>query len=172
MFYESIITLPIGRLRALKNLIEKIESQMWTKNMTDAWVLSLRLAPDMFPFGKQIQIVSDNAKGMASRMARVEAPKYEDNETTLGELKSRLDKTIAYLEAFTEESFADAATAEARFSYFPGVKLVGVGYIYTYALPNLLFHTVTAYDILRNAGFDIGKADFMGGQAAFVPDGE
>jgi uncharacterized protein len=172
MFYESIITLPIGRLRALKSLIEKVEWQMSSKNMVDADILTLRLASDMFPFVKQVQIVTDNAKGMASRMARVEAPKYEDNETTLEELKSRLDRTIAYLDTFSEKSFSRASTAEARFSYFPGVKLVGAGYIFTYGLPNFLFHTVTAYDILRNAGFDIGKADFMGGQAAFVPDEE
>lgn len=62
---------------------------------------------------------------MASRMARVEAPKFEDNETTITDLKARLDKTIAYLESFSPEQFAEADTAEARFPYFPGMKMVG-----------------------------------------------
>lgn len=62
MFYESTITLPLTRLKGLKVLLEKIEPQLVAKNMTDADVLDLRLAPDMFPFAKQIQIASDNAK--------------------------------------------------------------------------------------------------------------
>ena len=170
MFYESTITLPLTRLRGLVVLLEKIEPQVKEKNMSDTDILALRLAPDMFPFAKQIQIATDNAKGMASRMARKEAPKYEDNESTLAELKSRLEKTIAYLETFTPEDFADADTAEARFPYFPGMKMVGKGYVFTYGIPNFMFHVVTAYSILRNAGFDIGKADFMGGQAEMMPD--
>ena len=107
---------------------------------------------------------------MASRMARKEAPKYEDDESTLTELRTRLEKTIAYLETFTPEDFADADTAEARFPYFPGVKMVGKGYVFTYAIPNFMFHVVTAYSILRNAGFDVGKTDFMGGQVEMLPD--
>ena len=107
---------------------------------------------------------------MASRMARVEAPKFEDTEVTIADLKVRLDKTIAYLESFTPEQFAEADTAEARFPYFPGMKMVGKGYVFTYGIPNFMFHVVTAYAILRNAGFDIGKADFMAGQIEFHPD--
>ncbi|GAB0174295.1 MAG: DUF1993 domain-containing protein [Candidatus Altimarinota bacterium] len=170
MFYDAVITLPKARLKGLLSLIEKIESQVKEKNMIDAEVLNLRLAPDMFSFAKQIQIATDNAKGMASRLARVEAPKFEDNETTLSDLKNRLNKTISYLETFTSEHFKDADTAEARFPYFPGMKMVGKGYVFTYGIPNFMFHVVTAYSILRNAGFDIGKADFMGGQIEFHPD--
>jgi hypothetical protein len=100
--------------------------------MTDADVLALRLAPDMFHFGRQIQIVSDNAKGIVSRLTNKEAPKYEDNEATLAELITRLEKTIAYLATFSESDFADAVTAEARFPYFPGKKVVGETYLINY----------------------------------------
>ena len=140
--------------------------------MSDTDVLNLRLAPDMFTFVKQIQIATDNAKGMASRMARKEAPKYEDNEVTLAEIRARLEKTIAYLETFTEADFADAATAPAPFPWFAGMKMVGEGYVLTYGLPNFFFHVFTAYDIIRNAGFEIGKADYMGPGVALVPDVE
>jgi uncharacterized protein len=170
MYYESTVILPLTRLRGLLILLEKIELQAKERNITDADVLALRIAPDMFPLVKQVQVASDNAKGMVSRMARVDAPKYEDNESTLPELRARLEKTIAYLETFTPEHFQEADTAEARFPYFPGVKMVGKGYVFTYGIPNFMFHVVTAYAILRNAWFDIGKADFMGGQAAMVPD--
>jgi uncharacterized protein len=138
--------------------------------MTDADILALRLAPDMFPFSKQIQIVSDNAKGMASRLARQEAPKYEDNESTLAELRARLAKTADYLATFSEADFENAATAEARFPYFPGVHMVGVDYMFGYAIPNFFFHLVTTYDILRHHGFDIGKKDYMGSSVTMIPD--
>jgi uncharacterized protein len=140
--------------------------------MTDAQVLALSLTPDMFPLVKQIQIATDNAKGMASRMAHHEIPSYEDNESNFAEIRARLEKTIAYLETFTEADFADASTGEFKSKWFPGLKLVGEGYILTYGLPNFFFHVVTAYDILRNAGFEIGKEDYMGTGVAFVPDVE
>lgn len=170
MFFQATITLPISRMRWLISLINNIQDQAEERGMTDEVILSSRLAPDMFPFSKQIQIVSDNAKWMASRLAQKEAPKYEDNETSLDELKARLEKTISYLETFTEEDFVNAATAEARFPWYPDMKMVWSGYLLTYGLPNFFFHVVTAYNILRNAGFEIGKADFMAGEIALVPD--
>lgn len=108
---------------------------------------------------------------MASRMAGVEAPKYEDTETTLADLVARLEKTISYLATFTEESFQNAKNAEARFPWFPGKKFVGEGYVFTYALPNFFFHVVTAYDILRHNGFQIGKTDYIGGDIALLDEG-
>ena len=134
-----------------------METQAKEKGMSDTDILELRLAPDMYALVKQIQIATDNAKGMASRMAGKEAPKYEDNEATLSDIRARLEKTIAYLETFSERDFADAATTEVRLPWFPGMHFVGEGYLLTYALPNFFFHIVAVYTILRNAGFDIGK---------------
>ena len=107
---------------------------------------------------------------MASRLAGKEAPKYEDNETTLAELRARLEKTISYLETFVETDFQNAATAEARFPYFPGMHMVGADYMLGYALPNFFFHLVTTYGILRHHGFDIGKADYIGKAIPLLPD--
>jgi uncharacterized protein len=160
------------RLKALIVLIDKVQAEAQSKGMDESTLLDARLAPDMFPFARQIQIVTDNAKGMACRLAGREIPKYEDTESTLDELRARLQKTIDFLSTFTESDFALAATAEARFPYFPGVKMVGAGYLLTYAVPNFFFHVVTAYDILRNAGYSVGKVDFMGGQVETFPDGE
>ncbi len=170
MFFETTITLPIVRLQWLISLIEKVQSQAKDKWVDDVAVLAYRLAPDMLPFSKQIQIATDNAKGMVSRLTGKENPKYEDNETTLDELITRLQKTITFLETFSEADFADSATAEARFPWFPGVHMVGAGYVLTYGIPNFFFHVVTAYDILRQHGFDIGKGDYMGGGLALIPD--
>lgn len=165
------MTLPTLRLKALRSLLEKVESQAKEKGINDATILDFRLAPDMLPLVKQIQIATDNAKGMASRLARKDIPKYEDTETTLESLRDRLEKTIAYLATFSESDFADAATAEAHFPYFKDVHFVGADYVIGYGLPNFFFHVVTAYDILRHHGFEIGKADFMDGSLLpFVPN--
>lgn len=170
MFYQTTILLPIARMNALIYLLEKVESQAQTKHMSDADILSLRLAPDMYPLSKQIQIVSDNAKWMVARLTGKIAPKMEDTESTLAELRTRLANTVAYLDAFVETDFTHASTAEARFPYFPGMHMVGADYIIGYALPNFFFHVVTAYDILRHHGFDIGKADYTGKAIPLLAD--
>ncbi len=171
MFYQTLVTLPTLRMKALLSLLEKVKIQASEKGIDDTTLLAYRLAPDMLPFARQIQIVSDNAKWMASRMAWVEAPKYEDNEKTLDELMARLEKTIAYIATFTEESFQNAKNAEARFPWYPGKKMVGEGYVFTYGLPNFFFHVVTAYDILRHNGFQIGKSDYIGEDVALLDEG-
>jgi hypothetical protein len=170
MFYQTTVALPISRLKALVSLLDIIREQATEKNLTDANILDLRLAPDMLPFSRQIQIVSDNAKGMASRLTGKENPKMEDTETTITELQTRLTNTIAYLESFKEADFAQAAQAEARFPWFPGMHMVGADYIFGYGLPNFFFHVVTAYDILRHHGFEIGKSNYIGGELPLIAD--
>lgn len=170
MFYQTTVSLPVSRMKALISLLEKVETQAKEKNMSDADVLSLRLAPDMLPFAKQIQIVSDNAKGIVAGLTGKVAPKMEDTESTFAELRTRLESTITFLESFFEGDFTDAGTAEIRISYFPGVHMVGEDYVVCYALPNFFFHVVTAYAILRNHGFDVGKGDYMGKNVPFIAD--
>jgi uncharacterized protein len=172
MFYQSAVTMTTQRLKALIVLIDKVQSEARANGTDESAILDARLAPDMFPFSRQVQIATDNAKGMACRLAGREIPKYEDTEVSLDDLKARLQKTVDFLATFSEADFADAATAEARFPYFPGVKMVGEGYLFSYALPNFFFHVVTAYDILRTAGYAVGKSDFMGGQVEMLPDAE
>lgn len=172
MFYQTAVTMTSLRLKALIVLIDKVQVEARANATDESTILEARIAPDMFSFARQIQIATDNAKGMACRLAGREIPKYDDSEATLDDLKARLQKTIDFLATFSESDFAGAATAEARFPYFPGIKMVGAGYLLSYAIPNFFFHIVTAYDILRNAGYSVGKVDFMGGQVESLPDGE
>jgi uncharacterized protein len=169
MYYTLIVQFQTERIKALIHLLEKIQAQMVEKNITDADLLDMRLAPDMFPLVKQIQMVSDNAKGSASRLSGKENPKMEDTESTVAELIARLESTLEFLASLTEVDFVDADTAQARFAYFPGVYMQGQGYLIGYALPNFMFHVTTAYAILRHHGFHIGKGDFLGG-LPLIPD--
>lgn len=161
MYYSLCVTFPIERLTAMNALIDTIKSQAKAKGMSDESVLELRLAPDMFPFVKQIQVMTDNAKGMAARLSGKEIPVFEDSETTLDGLQARLQKTIDFLNTVTSADLVGAEKREARLPYFPNMHMLGEQYLTGYAIPNFLFHATTAYNILRTHGFEIGKKDFM-----------
>lgn len=161
--YSFTVPLFIKNLNALKHILEKSEEYAKEKNIDPNSWLDERLAPDMFPLVKQIQVACDNAKGAAARLAEAEIPKYEDNEKTFAELYARIDKTIDFLKTFSEESFKNAADAKVTLTYFPGKYMTGQDYAREYAVPNFLFHMVAAYAILRKNGVPLGKGDFING---------
>ncbi len=105
MYYTLAVIFTADRLRALQNLIRKIEAEVKERGLSEHYVLDVRLADDMFPFVKQVQIATDNAKGMASRLSGKELPSYPDEEKSLAELIARIEKTIVYLETMKEEDF-------------------------------------------------------------------
>lgn len=165
MNYLYQFTLPVfvKSLTALDQLLSKIKGQIASKNIDEASLMEAKLASDMFPFKKQIQIACDNAKGAVARLAGVEIPSHPDTETNVAELQARIKKTLDFLSTFSENSFEKAETQQITLPYFPGKYLSGFDYAREYALPNFFFHMTTAYAILRKEGFDIGKADYMGG---------
>ncbi len=126
--------------------------------------LELRLAPDMLPLVAQVRIATDTAKGAAARLAGIEIPKYEDNETTLAELKARLTKTIAFLKSMDPAKFAGAEDRAIQLK-FPQAEFNfnGKDYLNNWVLPNFYFHVTTGYDILRNKGVALGKQVFLSG---------
>lgn len=161
MFYKIVIEVSKERLEALKCLLQKVEEQAKNKKIDEHIVLWLRLFPDMFPLIRQVQIATDNAKWSAARLAGKEIVKFEDTEKTFANLYARIDKTIALLNDFKEEDFADAATRKIELPYFKDMHFTGEGYLLHYHFPNMMFHITTAYAILRANGFNIWKADFM-----------
>lgn len=169
MYYTLDVTFTTDRLRALQNLIKKIDAEAQEGGIPDQRIMDMRLTADMFPFSRQVQIATDNAKGMASRLAGKETPNYEDKESSLAELTERLEKTINYLNSLTEDDFAGAEQREARFPWFPDMHMKGGGYLLSYAIPNFMFHVTTAYAILRHHGFEVGKSDFLG-TLPLIPD--
>lgn len=150
-------------LGGLKNIIDKARVVAETREGGEAVLLEHRLAPDMFPFVKQVQITCDNAKGASARLAGVEIPKFEDTEASLADLEVRIDKTIAFLNTLSAEQFIDAASRKIELPYFPGKHMTGDGYFKEYALPNFFFHLVTAYAIIRSLGGELGKGDYING---------
>lgn len=125
---------------------------------------TLRLRPNMFAFPRQVQAFCDQAKNGSARLAGVEPPRFEDAETTLDELKARIEKTLAFLRSLDRAALEAGADREIVFPIGPSVKakMAARDYLLHYVLPNYYFHLTTAYDLLRFAGVDIGKRDFLG----------
>lgn len=133
-----------------------------TEGMDPETLIQRRLAPDMFPFVKQIQACTDTAKFIAARCAGQEAPSWPDEESTVDEVKARLKKGIDYLESMRDADYSGWEERPITLGFMPGMYIEGADYVHQFALPNFYFHAVTAYDILRNAGVEIGKRDFIG----------
>jgi len=162
MYQASVPSL----IRALSNLaaiLEKGAAYAQAKNIDPAVLINSRLYPDMFPLGRQVQIASDTARRGAARLAGLEAPKMEDDETTFPQLIDRLHKTVAYLETLSP---AQIDGSEARVITLPVGKdtmtFEGLSYLLYFILPNVYFHVATAYDILRHCGVELGKRDYLG----------
>lgn len=153
----------IKMLNALSKILEKAEAHAKEQGIAEETLLSERLAPDMYPLVRQVQISCDQAKGAAARLSGTEIPKHEDTETSFAELRARIAKTVTYLESIPEASFVDATDRQIVLPYFPGKYMTGFDYAREYVIPNFLFHVVTSYALLRKAGLELGKADFVGG---------
>jgi hypothetical protein len=155
-------------IRMFSNLLvwlDKAQAHAEVRKFDANNYVGLRLAPDMLPFARQIQIASDGAKGCMARLAGVEAPKWEDNEATLADLRARVQKTIDYVKSFTAAQIDGSEGREITIATRNGeLKFNGETYLKHYAMPNFYFHTTTAYALLRHAGVEIGKSDYLGGR--------
>jgi hypothetical protein len=154
-------------VRMLGNLLawlDKAQAHAEARKFDTANYLGLRLAPDMLPFTRQIQIASDAAKGCMARLAGLEVPKWDDNEASLDDLRARIRRTIDFVQSVAAAQVDGTEAKEIVLQMRAGeVRYPGETYLKHYALPNFFFHLTTAYALLRHAGVDIGKKDFLGG---------
>ena len=151
-------------LNALSGVLDKAAAFAAAKKIDPAVLLNSRLAPDMFALTRQVQVATDLAKNGAARLAGVEPPRYEDNEKTIGELKARLAKTVAFFKTLDAKQIDGAADRQISFPLGPTNKgeMKGDEYLNHFVLPNVYFHLTAAYAILRHSGVEIGKRDFLG----------
>ncbi|RPH66760.1 MAG: DUF1993 domain-containing protein, partial [Hyphomicrobiales bacterium] len=116
-----------------------------------------------FAFTRQVQLVTDFAKGAGARLAGIAVPSFADEEKTFAELQARIARTIDFLGTLRKEQFADAATRTVTIKVAGNdMSFSGGEYFMGYAIPNFYFHLATAYNILRHNGIELGKRDFMG----------
>ena len=156
-------------VRNLNNVLawlDKAQAHAEAKKFDTANYLTMRLAPDMLPCIKQIQIASDGAKGCVARLAGVEIPKWDDTEVTLDDLRARIRKTIDYVQSVPAAQIDGSEGRDITITLRSGdVKFDGQRYLEHWALPNFYFHVMTTYNLLRHAGVDLGKQDYLKGSA-------
>jgi len=166
MQFSMYTTARTSALRALANLdtiLDKAVASAEARKFDPAVFLGARLAPDMFPLTRQVQIACDFCKGVMARLGGVENPAMADTETTFAELKARIAKTLDFIESLKPERVEGSEEKEIVLPMRSGERrFKGMQYLLGFAYPNFYFHVTTAYNILRHNGVEIGKTDFIG----------
>ena len=151
-------------LTQLLHVMDKGVANAKARSFDTSVLVNARLAPDMLPFAKQIQLTSDFAKNSMARLAGIDPPKFEDNETTMDELVARVRKTIDYIDTVPAAALESSETRDIKIALRDRtLEMKGLPFLQNWAIPNFFFHAVTAYNLLRHNGVDIGKRDFLGG---------
>ena len=161
--YQASVPRLINSMRNLSTILDKTQAYIDAKKIDPAALLQFRLFPDMLNLTRQIQIASDTAKGVVARLAGVDIPTYEDNETSVAELQTRIAKTIAFIEGFTPaqiDGTEDKAIVTKRGD--KETHYTGMQFLLGHAIPNVYFHASIAFAILRHNGVEIGKRDYLG----------
>ena len=160
------VSVPVFKqmLAGLSRILDKGAAFAAARKIDPAVILGARLALDMYPFSRQVQLSSDYAKGASARLAGAEVPRYADTEASFDELKARIVRTADFIEGLDKAAFDGAETRPIVLMTGGRERtLPGQTYYFTVALPNFYFHVTTAYDILRHCGVDLGKRDFLAG---------
>ncbi|MDC7684797.1 DUF1993 domain-containing protein [Asticcacaulis sp. BYS171W] len=162
--YSMTVPVLLNGIKNLTHILDKAEAYAAEKKIDPSVVIEARLALDMHPLRRQIQSVSDTAKGAVARLSGTENPSMPDTETTFAELKERLQKTVDFIKSVDPALFEGAETRDVVLKT-PAreINFTGYSYVIGFVLPNLFFHITTAYAILRHNGVDLGKADYLRG---------
>jgi hypothetical protein len=160
--YELFLALANQTLDTATHLLDKAEAYVAEKGIHEHELIQASLAPDMFNFTRQIQLISDNAKGYTARLSGKEIVSMPDTESTIAELKERIAKTKDLVQTFSVADFDHADDAKISFAWMAGKHFKGSEFVEKFAIANMFFHVSMAYAILRNQGVAIGKMDFVG----------
>ncbi|MFC5436492.1 DUF1993 family protein [Rhodanobacter umsongensis] len=161
--YQAAVPVFVRALGNLADVLKKGEEHARSKEVSDEVLLQTRLIPDMLPLVRQVQIACDMGVRGTARLAGVEPMSFEDNETTLAQVYSRIERAIEYINTFKPEQLDGSEGRSIVLKMRTGeMTFDGQAYLLGFVIPNLFFHCTTAYNLLRKAGVGIGKTDFIG----------
>ncbi|HRP28116.1 MAG TPA: DUF1993 domain-containing protein [Burkholderiaceae bacterium] len=161
--YQASVPRLANLLENLSGILDKAQAHVDAGRIELPALMDYRLAPDMYPFSKQVQIACDKARSVVARLARMEVPYYVDDEKTLAELKVRIARSVAFVRSVPPERIDGTEDDEivlpvtGKETRYSGLQL-----LLGHSMPNVYFHTTTAYNILRQIGVPVGKRDFLG----------
>lgn len=160
--YQASIPVFKSKLNNLSGILKKAEAHAQAKKIDPEVFINARIAPDMFPLSRQVQIATDGVKGCAARLAGVEVPSYPDTEKTFPELQARIAKTIEFLKTFSANQIDGSEERKVTLKLRgQETTFLGQPYLLNFVLPNFYFHISMAYAIIRHNGVDIGKMDYL-----------
>ncbi len=162
--HTASVPLFVRQLTSMLAWLDKAQTHAEARKFDTANYVGMRLAPDMLPLSRQIQIASDGAKGCIARLAGQEAPKWDDTETTFDELRARIRKTIDYVQSVPAAQVDGSEEREILLPTRSGepMRFTGENFLKHFALPNFYFHATMTYALLRHAGVELGKRDYLG----------
>lgn len=162
--YQASIPVFVRMLGNLSAILDKAVAHAEANKIDPAIFVNARLAPDMYPLSRQVQIATDMVKGCAARLAGIDVPRYEDNESTFTDLQARIAKTVAFIQGVSAEQVDNSEERDITLKFGSReVGFLGQDYLVDFVLPNFYFHITVAYAILRHHGVEIGKMDYLGG---------
>ena len=161
--YQASVPSFVRMLTNLSEILNKAAVHAEAKKIDPSIFINGRLAPDMFPLSRQVQIATDMVKGCAARLAGIEVPSYEDNEATFAELQARVAKTVAFLQSIEASQIDGSEERDITVKFGSReFKFLGQAYLVDFVIPNFHFHLTCTYAILRHNGVDVGKMDYIG----------
>jgi uncharacterized protein len=161
--YNASIPVLVHAFKSLSAILDKAHKHAVDKKIDDSVFLNYRLSADMFPMSRQVQIAGNYSMGFAARMAGKEVPVLENTETSFTELTLRISRIVDYLNAVDPSTLIGSEDRDITFPVGGQPKTFkGIDYLTGFVLPNVYFHISICYAILRHAGVDIGKNDYLG----------
>ena len=162
--YQASVPVFVQSLSALNKILDKAMAHAAAKKIEPSVLLNTRLAPDMFPLGRQVRAATDHAVNACGRLAGVELPTLPSADATIPELKDRIAKTVDFLKGLKPAQIDGSEDKEIKITFPSGAvrEFTGQSLLLNNSLPNFYFHCTTAYDIARHCGIELGKRDFMG----------
>ena len=162
MTHDDVIRLFAKTLQNLERWMDKAAAHAQAKSFDADVLVQARLAPDAYPFVRQVQSACDQAKYAAAYLGNKPAPSHPDTEQTFAELRQRIAKCLAFLESVPAKDYAGSEDRKVAPPWLGGRWLRGDDYVAHVAIPNFFFHATMAYAILRHNGVDLGKMDYVG----------
>jgi hypothetical protein len=161
--YQAAVPPVLQILGSVSAILDKAAAHCAARKIDPAALLTFRLSPDMFPLSRQVQTMTDQAKGMAARLAGVDVPSWADTETSFDDLKARIAKAVAFVKSITPAQIDGSEDKPITIKAGGNeLKFTGRQYLTGFVFPNFYFHATTTYNILRHCGVELGKRDFLG----------
>jgi len=161
--YQASVPVFTRALGNLSKILDKGAAFAAARKIEPSVLINSRLAPDMLPLSRQVQIAADMALRGSARLAGVDIPSNPDTETTFAELQARIATAVKFAKTLSSAQIDGSETKKLTIPV-GGKEFVFTGqdYLFNFVLPNLFFHSTAAYLILRHNGVELGKADFLG----------